>query len=139
MDLSELISETVSLMRNSADLKATHSIETRLETVTRPVDESMMRQVFYNLATNAFRAMPEGGTLTIRLESRNGGARIQFEDTGRGMDEDELKKLFVPFHSSFAKGTGLGLPIVYQIVNAHNGTISVRSRPGAGSVFAIDI
>lgn len=139
LDLSDLISETVSLMRNSPEVKATHSIETRLEPVTRPVDESMMRQVFYNLATNAFRAMPDGGRLTIRLERHNGGARIQFEDTGKGMDEDELKKLFVPFHSSFAKGTGLGLPIVYQIVNAHNGTISVKSRRGMGSIFAIDI
>lgn len=139
MELSNLISETVSLMRNSPELKPTHSIETRLEPVTRPVDESMMRQVFYNLATNAFRAMPNGGRLTIRLEPRNGGARIQFEDTGKGMDEEELKKLFVPFNSTFAKGTGLGLPIVYQIVNAHNGTISVKSRRGMGSVFAIDI
>jgi two-component system sensor histidine kinase PilS (NtrC family) len=139
MDLSNLISETVSLMRNSPEVKPSHSIETKLEPVTRPVDGSMMRQVFYNLATNAFRAMPDGGKLTIRLEPRNGGARIQFEDTGRGMDEDELKKLFVPFHSSFAKGTGLGLPIVYQIVNAHNGTISVKSRRGMGSVFAIDL
>lgn len=139
LDLSNLISETVSLMRNSPELKPSHSIETRLEPVTRSVDESMMRQVFYNLATNAFRAMPDGGRLTIRLEPRNGGARIQFEDTGKGMDEEELKKLFVPFNSSFAKGTGLGLPIVYQIVNAHNGTISVKSRRGMGSVFAIDI
>lgn len=139
IDLSNLISETVSLMRNSPELKPTHSIDTRLESVTRSVDESMMRQVFYNLATNAFRAMPNGGRLTIRLEARNGGARIQFEDTGKGMDEEELKKLFVPFNSSFSKGTGLGLPIVYQIVNAHNGTISVKSRRGIGSVFAIDL
>ncbi len=139
MDLSNLISETVSLMRNSPELKPSHSIETRLQPVSRPVDESMMRQVFFNLATNAFKAMPDGGRLTIRLESRGDNARIQFEDTGRGMDEEELKKLFVPFHSSFANGTGLGLPIVYQIVNAHNGTISVKSRRGVGSVFAIDI
>ena len=139
MELSNLISDTVSLMRNSPELKATHSIETKLAPVTRAVDGSMMRQVFYNLATNAFRAMPHGGRLTIRLEPRNGGARIQFEDTGKGMDEEELKQLFVPFHSTFSNGTGLGLPIVYQIVNAHNGTISVRSRRGVGSVFAIDI
>jgi two-component system sensor histidine kinase PilS (NtrC family) len=138
-DLANLISETVSLMRNSPELKPSHTIETRLESVARPVDGSMMRQVFYNLATNAFKAMPEGGKLTIRLEARNGGARIQFEDTGRGIAEDELKKLFVPFHSSFTNGTGLGLPIVYQIVTAHNGTIAVKSRRGAGSVFAIDL
>lgn len=138
-DLSVLISETVSLMRNSPELKPSHAIETRLESVTRPVDGSMMRQVFYNLATNAFKAMPDGGTLTIRLEPRPGCARIEFEDTGQGMDEDQLKKLFVPFYSLFKNGTGLGLPIVYQIVNAHNGTMTARSRKGAGSVFVIDI
>ena len=138
-DLSVLISETVSLMRNSPELKSSHTIETRLESVSRPVDESMMRQVFYNLATNAFKAMPEGGKLTIRLEARTGSARIEFEDTGEGLEEDQLKKLFVPFYSLFRNGTGLGLPIVYQIVNAHNGNLAVRSRKGAGSVFVIDI
>jgi two-component system sensor histidine kinase PilS (NtrC family) len=138
-DLSVLISETVSLMRNSPELKSNHTIETRLESVSRPVDESMMRQVFYNLATNAFKAMPEGGKLTIRLEARTGSARIEFEDTGEGIEEDQLKKLFVPFYSLFRNGTGLGLPIVYQIVNAHNGNLAVRSRKGAGSVFVIDI
>jgi two-component system sensor histidine kinase PilS (NtrC family) len=138
-DLSVLISETVSLIRNSPELKPSHAIETRLESIARPVDESMMRQVFYNLATNAFKAMPDGGTLTIRLEARTAGARIEFEDTGEGMEEDQLKKLFVPFYSLFRNGTGLGLPIVYQIVNAHNGTMTVKSQKGAGSVFAIDI
>jgi two-component system sensor histidine kinase PilS (NtrC family) len=139
MDLSVLISETVSLMRNSSELKEAHTIETRLIPVTRQVDGSMMRQVFYNLASNAFRAMPDGGRLTIHLEKRAGTARIKFEDTGQGMDEDQLKQLFVPFYSKFANGTGLGLPIVYQIVNAHNGTMSVKSQVGVGSVFVIDI
>jgi len=139
VDLSVLISETVSLIRNSSDLKEAQTIETQLIPVTRQVDGSMMRQVFYNLASNAFRAMPEGGKLTIHLEKRGRGARIKFEDTGQGMDEDQLKQLFVPFYSKFANGTGLGLPIVYQIVNAHNGTMSVKSQVGVGSVFVIDI
>ena len=139
LELSVLISETVSLMRNSPELKPGHAIETRLAPVTRSVDGSMMRQVFYNLASNAFRAMPDGGTLTIRLEARGAAARIQFEDTGRGIEEDQIKKLFVPFYSKFGNGTGLGLPIVYQIVSAHNGTISVKSQSGAGSVFTVDI
>src|SRR5205085_4748394 len=111
------------LMRNSPELKQEHKIETSLRPVKIDADESMMRQVFYNLASNAFKAMPEGGKLTVSLEARNGGARIRFEDTGIGLTEEELKRLFVPFNSKFRNGTGLGLPIVYQIVNAHNGTI----------------
>ncbi|MBI4471689.1 MAG: PAS domain S-box protein [Acidobacteria bacterium] len=139
VDLSELISETVQLMRNSPELRHSHKIETRLKPVKANVDESMMRQVFYNLASNAFKAMPNGGTLTITLEPRNGNAQIRFEDTGIGLGEQEIKRLFVPFSSSFRNGTGLGLPIVYQIVNAHNGTIAVRSRKGVGTTFVIDL
>src|SRR5213596_3247648 len=139
VELSGLISETVQLMRNSPELKPLHKIETRLRAVKAEVDESMMRQVFYNLASNAFKAMPEGGTLTISLEARNGNARIRFEDTGIGLGEEDVKRLFVPFNSSFRNGTGLGLPIVYQIVNAHNGSIAVKSRKGMGTTFVIDL
>ena len=139
VDLAELIGETMKLMRNSPELKPAHEIVTRLTQVQAEVDDSMMRQVFYNLASNAIRAMPDGGTLTISLEPQNGNARIRFEDTGIGFAEDEMKRLFVPFNSKFRNGTGLGLPIVYQIVNAHNGTIAVRSDKGIGTTFTIDI
>jgi two-component system sensor histidine kinase PilS (NtrC family) len=133
-----LITEMVSLMRNSSELNGRHSIEMRLQPVYAMVDESMMRQVFYNLATNAIKAMPDGGTLTISVEPRN-GAQVRFEDTGIGMDDAEMKNLFVPFHSSFKNGTGLGLPIVYKIVTAHNGVIGVKSSKGQGSTFFVDL
>jgi two-component system sensor histidine kinase PilS (NtrC family) len=139
VDLKGLISETVQLMRNSPELKQAHRIETSLRPVRVSADESMMRQVFYNLASNAFKAMPDGGTLSISLEGRNGNALIEFEDTGVGLGEEELKRLFVPFNSKFRNGTGLGLPIVYQIITAHNGTISVQSRKGIGTTFIIDL
>src|SRR5207248_5037092 len=122
-----------------SELRPNHRIETWLTRVEAAVDESMMRQVFYNLGSNAFKAMPDGGTLTISLEARNGNAQIRFEDTGVGLTEDELKRLFVPFNSSFRNGTGLGLPIVYQIISAHNGTIAVRSHKGMGTTFVIDL
>jgi len=83
--------------------------------------------------------MPDGGTLTISLRGRNGSARILFEDNGVGLAEDELKRLFVPFNSSFRNGTGLGLPIVYQIISAHNGSIAVKSRKGMGTAFVIEL
>jgi signal transduction histidine kinase len=88
-------------MRNSPELKPTHRIETWLTPVEAEVDESTMRQVFYNLASNAFKAMPDGGTLTISLQGRNGNVRIRFQDTGVGFAEEELKRLFVRFNSSF--------------------------------------
>jgi len=138
-DLAELIGETVKLMRNSSELKQEHEIQTHLRPVSMDVDPNMMRQVFYNLASNAFKAMPEGGTLTISLEGRNGNAQIRFEDSGVGIAEEEIRRLFVPFNSSFKNGTGLGLAIVYQIVNAHNGAITVKSRKGAGTSFVIDL
>ena len=126
-------------MRNSPELKPEHRIETWLRSIRISVDENMMRQVFYNLASNAFKAMPDGGTLSISLGGRKDKAMIQFSDTGVGLSEDELKRLFVPFNSRFRSGTGLGLPIVYQIITAHNGTISVRSRRGKGTTFIIDL
>jgi two-component system, NtrC family, sensor histidine kinase PilS len=139
VDLSQLISETVSLMRNSPELRREHKIETWLDSVKADVDEGMMRQVFYNLASNAFKAMPGGGTLAITLEGDNGNAQIRFDDTGVGLADDELKRLFVPFNSSFKNGTGLGLAIVYQIVNMHNGAINVKSRKGLGTSVIIDL
>ena len=139
VELGGLISETMRLIRNSPEVCSAHRIETELEPVSASVDESMMRQVFYNLATNAFKAMPDGGKLLVSLAKRNGGAQIQFADTGVGLGEDELKSLFVPFHSAFRAGTGLGLPIVYQIVTAHNGTIGVKSSKGSGTTFFIDL
>ncbi len=139
VDLRRLITETASLMRNSPELNSSHRIDTQLESVRIRVDESMMRQLFYNLASNAFKAMPDGGTLTVSLTAHNGGAQICFQDTGVGLSDDELKRLFVPFNSSFRNGTGLGLPIVYQIVNAHNGSIVARSRKGEGTTFVINL
>jgi two-component system, NtrC family, sensor histidine kinase PilS len=139
VDLAALISETVQLIRNNPELMREHRIETSLRPITADVDESMMRQVFYNLASNAFKAMPDGGTLKITLQGRNGNAQIRFQDSGVGLEEEQLKRLFVPFNSSFKNGTGLGLPIVYQIVSAHNGAIAVRSQKDLGTTVIIDL
>lgn len=138
-DLARLIEDAVQLLTNSTDLGPDHRIETRLEPVTAVVDEQMMRQVFFNLASNAFKAMPERGSLVVTLGSVGDRVQIAFEDSGFGMSPEQVESVFVPFNSSFKRGTGLGLSIVYQIVSSHDGRIDVESRRGSGTTFTIDI
>lgn len=117
-------------------------------------DKTQIEQVLINLAVNASDAMPDGGTLTVRVESvsldetyaRNhvdatAGPHllISVSDTGTGMDQSTLEQLFEPFFTTkpFGKGTGLGLAIVYGIMRQSGGHIVVESRPGTGSTFKL--
>jgi two-component system sensor histidine kinase PilS (NtrC family) len=96
-----------------------------------------MKQVFWNLAKNALKAMPQGGTLRARARGGPEGAQVSFADSGVGMSDEEVAKSFQPFHSSFEGGSGLGLSIVYRIVQEHGGRIQVQSRPGAGTTITL--
>ncbi len=137
--LDDLIRDSLQLLSNSTDLESGHRIETDLEDVVAEVDEQMMRQVVFNLASNAFKAMPESGTLKVTLARAGERIRISFADTGIGMTREEIDRVFVPFNSSFKRGTGLGLPIVYQVVSSHSGRIDVDSTRGKGTTFTVEI
>jgi signal transduction histidine kinase len=100
-------------------------------------DGDKLKQVFWNFCENAVRAMKNGGTLTVSLESSGEDWQINFADTGPGMSQQVIEKIFEPFQSQFEGGTGLGLAIVYQIVQAHEGKVWARSNLGQGSVFVL--
>ncbi len=104
-------------------------------------DPSQMTQVLVNLTVNAVQAMQAGGTLTIRTLARDSLVTLVIGDTGEGMDEEALKRVFLPFFTTkeVGQGTGLGLAVVHGIVTSHGGSISVESRPGRGSTFEIHL
>jgi signal transduction histidine kinase len=88
---------------------------------------------------NAIQAMPEGGRLTIETREYRGEIFIKIQDTGCGMNRDVMEKIFIPFFTTKPRhqGTGLGLPVVQEIVTAHNGTINTNSKPGSGTSFEL--
>jgi signal transduction histidine kinase len=102
-------------------------------------DPDQIRQVFWNLARNAVQAMPAGGTLAVRAYATAGMYRIVFSDSGRGMSEADLRRLFQPFRTNFPSGTGLGMAISYRIVQEHGGKIDVESNEGAGTTITVTL
>ncbi len=104
-------------------------------------DESQIRQIVWNLATNGLRAMPAGGALCVSAVNETAAgvaaARAAGRGQGVGIPPEEIDSIFQPFRGSFGKGTGLGLAIVHRIVTDYGGFIDVRPRPGGGTVFRI--
>jgi two-component system, NtrC family, sensor histidine kinase PilS len=139
VDLRALAQETAILLRNSTEVDDTHNIE--VEPAAQPVmieaDESQIRQIIWNLATNGLRAMPEGGTLRLNAAAEAAHATLCVEDEGVGIPPEEVEKIFQPFRGSFGKGTGLGLAIVHRIVTDYDGNIEVKPRSGGGTIFRV--
>ena len=103
------------------------------------IDERRMKQVFFNLVKNAQDAMPSGGLLTIATLRSGSEVLINVCDTGIGMSDENLRKIFEPYYTTKENGTGLGLTLVYKIIKEHRGEISVDSREGEGSEFVISL
>ena len=154
VDFAAIVTETLELVRGS--LPQGIRLVTDLPPAPLHVigDPTQLHQVTMNLCTNAIHAMPDGGTLRVRLEAveepdertlehttlhAGAYARLTVEDTGSGMDEATLARVFEPFFTTkqVGKGTGLGLSLVYGIVTDSGGGIDVASTPGLGSRFAI--
>lgn len=103
-------------------------------------EESALREVLTNLIFNAVDAMPRGGTLTLRTRCKGDAASIEVADTGTGMTEEVRRRCLEPFFSTKGeRGTGLGLSMVFGIVQRHSGSIDIRSTPGQGTTFVITL
>jgi signal transduction histidine kinase len=138
VDLGELVEQVREIVSERFDLRGI-----RLETFvdwTGPVilDSERILRVLVNLADNSRKAMPKGGTFSIRVGRSGKNLVLETSDTGIGMDEEVQKRVFEPFFTnSLEGGIGLGMSIVKSIVEAHHGTLSFRSRVGEGTSFRI--
>jgi two-component system, NtrC family, sensor histidine kinase HydH len=102
-------------------------------------DPDLLYQAFLNVAINAFEAMEEGGAFSVTVERQGAEVTISFADTGHGIKDEDLSKIFTPFFTTHEMGTGLGLSVVHNIITAHGGEIEVESHLGRGAIFTITL
>ena len=124
------------------ELASTHVVlEERYDDAvgTLALDEAQIRQAVLNLVRNAIEAMPGGGRLTVSTRRDGDQVRIAVEDTGSGVPDDVRERIFDPFFSTKASGTGLGLPLVLEIAQAHGGTVVCEPVAGAGTRFVLTL
>jgi signal transduction histidine kinase len=109
------------------------------EPVSVKADEVLLRQALSNLFINAVEAMPDGGSLEVKLTRLDGKAQVYIRDTGYGIPEDIKQKIFLPFYTTKETGIGFGLALVQKIIVSHGGSIEVESKEGEGTGFLISL
>jgi signal transduction histidine kinase len=137
-DLNEIVTDVLELLRPQL---TANKVEVRLSLNQEPayamLDQSSMRGALMNLILNAIEAMREGGTLSVAIDHTEQSLQLEIADTGLGISEEEAKKIFEPFYTTKEQGLGLGMPYAKKIIEQHDGTISLNSRPGEGTTITI--
>jgi signal transduction histidine kinase len=100
-------------------------------------DGELLKQVFINMIINGIQSMHEGGSLSVTMEREEDTITVSIEDTGEGIKQQDIEKIFNPFFSTKDSGTGLGLAIASMIMQAHGGYVKVKSEEGKGSIFSL--
>jgi len=135
--LGQLVADSLSTIRIPNNIRVSFEVEESVPNVM--VDRALMMRVFTNLISNAVQAMPSGGELSIAMTQTDGSVSLSFQDTGVGIPEENVSKLFRPLFTTKAKGQGLGLAVCKRLVEAHGGAITAESRVGAGATFTVRI
>ena len=135
---TEVLQETLKLLKTEFEnRRIVVSVDLPDEVPTVHLDRAQIKQVFFNLIKNALEAMPDGGALKVVFAVGDAYVDISFSDTGKGIAADELSRVFEPYHTTKAKGSGLGLMIVQRIIEEHGGEIELTSKLEEGTCFKI--
>jgi signal transduction histidine kinase len=138
--VNSLIEESLALIQYDQrvqDITVVRDLWPDMPAIT--MDGNQLSQVIVNIVLNAADAMPNGGILTIRSRVENNSIVIDFEDTGVGIDKENLRRIFDPFYTTKEHGTGLGLAVSYSIIKKLNGSLTVESDLNKGSRFMITL
>lgn len=139
-NVNEIIRPTVELIRQEATEKNVEIVLLTDENIfPAQCDSSRIKQALLNLLVNALDVSKEGDTITVTSEQKDGQISISVQDTGPGIDREEIDRIFKPFYTTKTRGSGLGLAIVDRVVKEHNGKLEVDSNPGKGTIFTVKI
>jgi two-component system, sporulation sensor kinase E len=138
VSLNDVAGKTLDLLRPEIENRGV-TVRTKLarDLTATPADATQLQQVLVNLAKNAVQAMTTGGMLTLQTGETSDGVWVSVADTGGGIPQEQINRIFEPFYTTKKKGSGLGLMIVQRIVRAHNGRIELESNVGRGTTFRV--
>jgi signal transduction histidine kinase len=138
VSLNDVAEKTLELLRPEIENRGV-TVKTKLlrDLTATPADATQLQQVLVNLVKNAMQAMTTGGILNLQTGETSDGVWMSVADTGGGIPQEQINRIFEPFYTTKKKGTGLGLMIVQRIVRAHNGRIELESKVGRGTTFRI--
>jgi two-component system, sporulation sensor kinase E len=136
--LNDVVEKTLELLGPEIENRGV-SVKTKLSRnlTATPIDATQLQQVLVNLVKNAVQAMTTGGALTLQTGETSDSVWVSVADTGGGIPQEQINRIFEPFYTTKKKGSGLGLMIVQRIVRAHNGRIELDSHVGRGTTFRI--
>lgn len=138
VDINQIIRDSLSHLNMPENIRVKNQIDESLPAI--PADADQLGQAFGNIMINAIQAMPDGGRLTIKSKLASPEwVTVSFADTGIGIANEDLGKIFEPLITGKARGIGLGMAITKTFVEGHGGTIEVQSEPGKGSSFTVKL
>jgi len=136
-EILKSILDSINTKVGSQQIEVSERFKSQMPLIT--VDKEQIERVFSNVMINSLEAMPRGGKMAITTEIEEGFIIVKIKDTGEGIPEEDIIRIFDPFFSTKPSGVGLGLSITYGIVVSHGGTIGVESERNRGTLFVISL